>query len=67
VQEVVVPCAGRLQPEHLLKTFEGGATPSRLCAVKKATATITKATSVAVGELRRFLRFWQRLASAKTD
>jgi coenzyme F420-reducing hydrogenase delta subunit len=25
VQEVVVPCAGRLQPEHLLKTFEGGA------------------------------------------
>jgi F420-non-reducing hydrogenase iron-sulfur subunit len=25
VQEVVVPCAGRLQPEHLLKAFEGGA------------------------------------------
>jgi len=25
VQEVVVPCAGRLQPEHFLKTFEGGA------------------------------------------
>jgi coenzyme F420-reducing hydrogenase delta subunit len=25
VQEVVVPCAGRLQPEHFLKAFEGGA------------------------------------------
>ena len=25
VQELVVPCAGRLQPEHLLKAFEGGA------------------------------------------
>ena len=25
VQEVVVPCAGRLQPEHLLKAFENGA------------------------------------------
>jgi len=25
VKEVVVPCAGRLQPEHLLKAFEDGA------------------------------------------
>ncbi|MGD0835913.1 MAG: hydrogenase iron-sulfur subunit [Polyangia bacterium] len=25
VREVVVPCAGRLQPEHLLKAFEDGA------------------------------------------
>jgi len=25
VQEVVVPCAGRLQPEHFLKAFEAGA------------------------------------------
>lgn len=25
VQEIVVPCAGRLQPEHLLKVFEDGA------------------------------------------
>jgi coenzyme F420-reducing hydrogenase delta subunit len=25
VQEVAVPCAGRLQPEHLLKALEGGA------------------------------------------
>ena len=25
VQQVVVPCAGRLQPEHFLKAFEGGA------------------------------------------
>jgi F420-non-reducing hydrogenase iron-sulfur subunit len=25
VKEVVVPCAGRLQPEHLLKVFEDGA------------------------------------------
>jgi len=25
VQEVVVPCAGRLQPEHFLKAFEDGA------------------------------------------
>jgi F420-non-reducing hydrogenase iron-sulfur subunit len=25
VQDVVVPCAGRLQPEHLLKAFEAGA------------------------------------------
>lgn len=25
VQEVVVPCSGRLQPEHLLKAFEAGA------------------------------------------
>jgi len=25
VQEIVVPCAGRLQPEHLLKAFEDGA------------------------------------------
>ena len=24
VQEVVVPCGGRLQPEHFLKAFEGG-------------------------------------------
>jgi F420-non-reducing hydrogenase iron-sulfur subunit len=25
VQEIAVPCAGRLQPEHLLKAFEAGA------------------------------------------
>lgn len=25
VEQVVVPCAGRIQPEHLLKTFEAGA------------------------------------------
>ena len=25
VHEVVIPCAGRLQPEHLLKAFEAGA------------------------------------------
>ena len=25
VEQVVVPCAGRVQPEHLLKTFEAGA------------------------------------------
>ncbi len=25
VRHVMVPCAGRLQPEHLLKAFEGGA------------------------------------------
>ena len=26
VEEVVVPCTGRLQPEHMLKAFEAGAT-----------------------------------------
>ncbi len=25
IHEVVIPCAGRLQPEHLLKAFEAGA------------------------------------------
>jgi len=25
VQEILVPCAGRLQPEHVLKAFESGA------------------------------------------
>jgi F420-non-reducing hydrogenase iron-sulfur subunit len=25
VEQVIVPCAGRIQPEHMLKTFEAGA------------------------------------------
>lgn len=31
VEEIVVPCTGRLQPEHLLKVFEAGA--SLVCVI----------------------------------
>jgi len=67
VQEVVVPCAGRLQPEHLLKAFEGGADAVAVVCCERATATITKGTSVAVGELRWFPQCWKKWVSARDD
>jgi F420-non-reducing hydrogenase iron-sulfur subunit len=35
VEQVVVPCAGRIQPEHILKTFEAGADMVLIVACEK--------------------------------
>lgn len=35
VKTILIPCAGRLQPEHLLKAFEDGATAVAVVACKK--------------------------------